>query len=84
MHCAKRPGQRLMARDFDRQVTEVQVRIAVMNGLTAPGIPVTDSRAMNPSGEAITSFVPVWTLPLVQVIYERRARVIRCGHVSGL
>jgi len=25
-------GQRLMARDFDRQVAEVQIRIAVMNG----------------------------------------------------
>ena len=34
-------GQRLMARDFDRQVAEVQARIAVMNGYTAPGIPVT-------------------------------------------
>ncbi len=34
-------GQRLMARDFDRQVAEVQVRIAIMNGYTALGIPVT-------------------------------------------
>ena len=34
-------GQILMARDFDRQVAEVQVRIAVMNGCTALGIPVT-------------------------------------------
>ena len=25
-------GQRLMARDFDRQVAEVQVRISVLNG----------------------------------------------------
>jgi hypothetical protein len=30
-----------MARDFDRQVAEVQVRIAIMNGYTALGIPVT-------------------------------------------
>ena len=29
-----------MARDFDRQVAEVQVRIAVTNGYTALGIPV--------------------------------------------
>jgi hypothetical protein len=36
-------GQRLMARDFDRQVAEVQVRIAVMNGYTALGIPVTEA-----------------------------------------
>lgn len=36
-------GQRLMARDFDRQVAEVQVRIAVMNGYNALGIPVTET-----------------------------------------
>lgn len=41
MHCMKLLGQRLMARDFDRQVAEVQVRIAIMNGFTALGIPVT-------------------------------------------
>jgi transposase len=41
MHCVKLLGQRLMARDFDRQVAEVQVRIAVLNGYTALGIPVT-------------------------------------------
>ena len=35
-------GQHLMARDFDRRVVEVQIRIAVMNGYTALGIPVTD------------------------------------------
>ena len=61
MHSVKRPGQRLMARDFDRHVAEVQVRIAVINGLTASGILVTDSRGMNPSGEwgapGITRFV---------------------------
>ena len=41
MHCVKLLGQRLMARDFDRQVAELQVRIAVLNGYTALGIPVT-------------------------------------------
>ena len=41
MHCMKLLGQRLMARDFDRQVAEVQVRIAIMNGYTALGMPVT-------------------------------------------
>ena len=39
---AKLLGQRLMARDFDRQVEELQVRIAVLNGYTALGIPVTE------------------------------------------
>ena len=41
MHCVKLLGQRLMARDFDRQVAEVQVRVAILNGYTALGIPVT-------------------------------------------
>lgn len=30
-------------RDFDRQVAELQVRIAVLNGYTALGIPVTEA-----------------------------------------
>ncbi|MEP3846267.1 MAG: IS5 family transposase [Paracoccaceae bacterium] len=41
MHCVKRLGQSLMARDFDRQVAEIQIRIAVLNRYTALGIPVT-------------------------------------------
>jgi hypothetical protein len=36
-------GQRLMARDFDRKFAEVQIRISVMNGYTALGIPVTET-----------------------------------------
>jgi len=43
MNCLKLLGQRLMARDFDRQVAEVQVRAAVMNRFTTLGIPVTVS-----------------------------------------
>lgn len=42
MPCVKRLGQRLSARDFDRQVAEFQVRVAVLNGFTALGIPVTE------------------------------------------
>jgi hypothetical protein len=41
MHCVKLLGRRVMARDFDRQVAELQDRIAVLNGYTALGIPVT-------------------------------------------
>ena len=41
MHCVKLLGQRLSARDFDRQVAELQVRVAVLNGFTALGIPLT-------------------------------------------
>ena len=32
-----------MARDFDRPVAELQVRITVLNGYTALGIPVTQA-----------------------------------------
>ncbi|MDW3225544.1 MAG: IS5 family transposase [Paracoccaceae bacterium] len=42
MHCMKLLGQSLMARDFDRQVAEIQVRIAVVNRYTAIGIAVTE------------------------------------------
>ena len=41
MHCVKLLGKRLLSRDFDRQVAEVQVRIAILNGYTALGIPIT-------------------------------------------
>lgn len=34
---------RLMARDFDLQVAELQVRIAILNRYTALGIPVTEA-----------------------------------------
>ena len=41
MHCVKLLGQRLSARDFDRQVAEIQICAAVLNGFTALGIPRT-------------------------------------------
>lgn len=41
MHGVKLPGQRLPARDFDREAADVQVRVAALNGLTAPGAPIT-------------------------------------------
>ena len=42
MNCIKLLGQSLMARDFDRQVAEIQARVAVLNSYTALGIPVTE------------------------------------------
>ena len=36
-------NQRLMARGFDRQTAELQVRIAVLNGYTALGMPNTEA-----------------------------------------
>lgn len=41
MNCVKLLGQRLMSRDFDRQVAKVQIRAAVLNRFTALGIPMT-------------------------------------------
>ncbi len=41
MHGMKLLGQRLMARDFDRQVAELQIRIAVLDRYTALGTSVT-------------------------------------------
>ena len=43
MHCVKLLGQSLMARDFDRQVAEIQIRAAILNGFTALGIPKTEA-----------------------------------------
>ncbi len=34
MGCFKRLGERVMARDFDRQVTELQVRASILNWFT--------------------------------------------------
>ena len=42
MHCIKLLSQSLMARDFERQVAEIQIRVAVLNRYTALGIPVTE------------------------------------------
>ena len=41
MHCLKRLGERVMARTFDRQVAELQVRIALLNRFTRLGTPTT-------------------------------------------
>lgn len=43
MNCIKLLGQSLMARDFDRQVAGLQVRIAVLNGYSALGRPITET-----------------------------------------
>lgn len=34
-------GERVMSRDFDRQVAELQIRAAIPNRFTALGTPVT-------------------------------------------
>ena len=41
MHCVKLLAQRQSAPDFDRQVSEIQIRAANLNAFTALGIPRT-------------------------------------------
>jgi len=42
MHCIKLLGQSLMARNFDRDVAGIQVRVALLNRYTALGTPITE------------------------------------------
>jgi hypothetical protein len=41
MRCVKLMSERVMARDFDRQVAELQVRAAILKRFTQLGTPVT-------------------------------------------
>jgi hypothetical protein len=41
MRCLKLLGERVMARDFDRQVTEIHIRVALLNRFTLLGTPTT-------------------------------------------
>lgn len=41
MHCFKRLGERVMARTFECQVTELHVRVALLNRFTQLGRPAT-------------------------------------------
>ncbi len=50
-------GQRLVARDFDRQVAEIQIRAAILNGFTALGIPVTEPVAFEHSLEPMAFMI---------------------------
>ncbi len=41
MRCLKLLGKRVMSRDFDRQVAELQIRAAILNRFTALATPLT-------------------------------------------
>jgi hypothetical protein len=41
MECFKRFGERVMARDFDRQVAELQIYAAILNRFGRLGTPMT-------------------------------------------
>ena len=43
MNCIKLLDRSLMAKAFDRQVAEIQIRVAVLNRYTALGIPLTQA-----------------------------------------
>ncbi|MFC0281738.1 transposase, partial [Falsigemmobacter intermedius] len=53
MNCIKQLGQRLMAKAFDRQVAEVQVRVAILNRFTALGTPITAAVACLHGGKGL-------------------------------
>jgi hypothetical protein len=41
MNCFKRLGERVMARNFEHQVVELQIRAAILNRFTRLGTPTT-------------------------------------------
>jgi hypothetical protein len=51
MHCVELLGQLLCVSDFDRQITKFHVRVAILNGITALGTPITDGRRIGLSKE---------------------------------
>lgn len=51
MQCVKLLGQRLMAREFDRQVAEGHVRVAVLSRSAALGVPVAKTKGRPCQGQ---------------------------------
>jgi hypothetical protein len=49
MHCFKLLGERVMAREFDRQVAELQIRAVILNRFVALGNPETQRIAQTPT-----------------------------------
>jgi hypothetical protein len=45
MNCFKRLGEKVMARTFERQVTELHIRASILNQFTALGTPQTVAAA---------------------------------------
>ena len=89
MHRVKLLGQRLSARDFERQVAEVQVRVAVLNGFTALGTPVTEAKGKVPPGKG--NLWPsadlcnrVQAYPYNCLLFLIRARSERSSHQGNL
>lgn len=97
MHCVKLLGQSLMARDFDRQVAEIQVRIAVPSRYNARRIPATDAlgNARLEMSEARTSpelcnkaplhgLLTAWCLGQPEIVTDDRCFGRKCFLVEAL
>jgi len=54
MRCLKLLGERLMARTFDRQTAELQIRAAILNRFTRLGTPESIRVALNLAGSGET------------------------------
>jgi len=50
MNCFKRLGEKVMARTFERQVAELNVRASILNRFTEPGYAPDDDRGITTSG----------------------------------
>ena len=50
MRCLKLLGERLMARDFDRQTTELHIRAALLNRFTKARHARDKARCITPTG----------------------------------
>ena len=58
MSCVELLGSRLAARDFDCQIAELQVGVAILNRHAALGIPVTQ-----PTGRTLQGKEAAWPSP---------------------
>lgn len=84
MHCVKLLGQRLMARDFDRRVAEFQVRVAVLNGFTAFGTPITRSWDKTIQGKGWSARYPICaTEPATRLPHSGARALVVFGNSSG-
>lgn len=70
MHCVKLLGQRLSARDFDRQVAKFQVRVAILNGFTALGTPSQRSQDRSVRGKGRHAHHPICATEPIEAIHR--------------
>lgn len=76
MHPVKLLGQRLSARNFGRQVAQFQVRVAVLNGFSAPGTPITEVAGEVGPGKGESRAVAVLCYILVRSPHPEVAHIL--------